>query len=149
MTRRGHRARSTSPEWSAPSSSSSVTVLVVNGVNLIDGLDMLAAGVVAVGGRGLRRRCSTAPDGSSAMALAAALVGFLVYNRPPARVYLGDGGSYLLGTALAVLLRRGVGARGGARRSVSAALALVAVPAAEVAFAVVRRARGRLVAAGR
>ena len=47
-----------------------------------------------------------------AVALAAALVGFLVYNRPPARVYLGDGGAYLLGTALVVLLADGVGPRG-------------------------------------
>ena len=44
-----------------------------------------------------------------AMALAAALVAFLVYNRPPARIYLGDGGAYLLGTALDRAAGRGVG----------------------------------------
>jgi UDP-GlcNAc:undecaprenyl-phosphate GlcNAc-1-phosphate transferase len=116
------------------------TVLVINGMNLIDGLDMLASGVAAVAAVGF----AVILHGSGrslAIALAAALCGFLLYNRPPARVYLGDGGSYLLGTALMVLLARawapGVGQHVGL-----AALALVAVPVAEVAFAVVRRSRG-------
>ena len=76
-----------------------------------------------------------------ALALAAALVGFLVYNRPPARVYLGDGGSYLLGTALAVLLADAVGTRHGHRRG-HGGPGPGGVPAGEVAFAVVRRRRG-------
>ena len=115
-----------------------VTVVVINGVNLIDGLDMLAAGVTAVAGIGF----AVILHGTArqvAIALTAALVGFLFFNRPPARVYLGDGGSYLLGTALTVLLveswRPGVPEHVGV-----AALALVAVPVAEVACAVVRRA---------
>ena len=124
-----------------------VTVLVINGVNLIDGLDMLASGVVAVAGVAFGIVLHDAGRQLS-VALAAALVGFLAYNRPPARVYLGDGGSYLLGTARTVLLADawspGVRVATGV-----AALALVAVPVAEVAFAVVRRARsGRSVLAG-
>jgi UDP-GlcNAc:undecaprenyl-phosphate GlcNAc-1-phosphate transferase len=116
------------------------TVLVINGVNLIDGLDMLASGVVAVAAVGF----AVILHGSGrslAIALAAALCGFLLYNRPPARVYLGDGGSYLLGTALMVLLA-GAWAPGVGQHVGVAALALVAVPVAEVAFAVVRRSRG-------
>ncbi len=116
-----------------------VTVVVINGVNLIDGLDLLAAGVTAVAGIGFALILhGTARQ--MAIALAAALAGFLVYNRPPARVYLGDGGSYLLGATLTVLLveswRPGVPEHVGV-----AALALVAVPVAEVTCAVVRRAR--------
>ncbi len=118
-----------------------VTALVINGVNLLDGLDMLAAGVAAVAAGGF----ALILHGSGrqlAIALGAALVGFLVYNRPPARVYLGDGGSYLLGTGLAVLLAESWGP--GVPVPVgTAALVLVAVPVAEVAFAVVRRLRGR------
>jgi UDP-N-acetylmuramyl pentapeptide phosphotransferase/UDP-N-acetylglucosamine-1-phosphate transferase len=124
-----------------------VTILVVNGVNLIDGLDLLATGVVAVTAVGF----AVVLHGSGrqlALGLAAALVAFGVYNRPPARVYLGDGGSYLLGTALTVLLAS-AWAPGLATPRGVAALALVAVPAAEVAFAVVRRARsGRSLMAG-
>jgi UDP-GlcNAc:undecaprenyl-phosphate/decaprenyl-phosphate GlcNAc-1-phosphate transferase len=116
-----------------------VTVLVINGVNLIDGLDMLAPGVVAVAAAGF----AVALHGTGrqlAIAVAAALVGFVVYNRPPARVYLGDGGSYLLGTALTVLLAQSW-APGLPAHLGTAALALVALPVAEVSFAVIRRVR--------
>ena len=77
-----------------------------------------------------------------ALALGAALVGFLLFNRPPARIYLGDGGAYLVGTALTVLVAE-AWAPGVAPAVGAASLALVAVPAAEVAWAVVRRRRGR------
>ena len=70
------------------------------------------------------------------------------YNRPPARIYLGDGGSYLLGTVLAVLLAAAWGP-GVPVTSGTAALALVALPAAEVAFAVVRRSARSTVTDGR
>ncbi len=119
-----------------------VTAILVNGVNLLDGLDMLAAGVVAVAAGAFAVQL----DGwgrQLGVALAAALVGFLFFNRPPARVYLGDGGAYLLGTALAVLLAA-TWAPGLALQRGVASVALVAVPAAEVAFAVVRRIRGRI-----
>jgi UDP-GlcNAc:undecaprenyl-phosphate GlcNAc-1-phosphate transferase len=117
-----------------------VAVLLINGVNLIDGLDMLAAGTTAVAAVGFAIVVE-GPGRQIAIALGAALVGFLVYNRPPARIYLGDGGSYLLGACLTILLVRGptVPTATGV-----AALAMVALPVAEVAFAVVRRARGRL-----
>jgi UDP-GlcNAc:undecaprenyl-phosphate GlcNAc-1-phosphate transferase len=118
-----------------------VTALLINGVNLIDGLDMLAAGVVAAAAIGFGFALH-GPGRQLAVAVAASLIGFLFYNRPPARVYLGDGGSYLLGAALAVLLAYAWGP--GVPVPVgTAALALVAVVVAEVAFAVVRRARGR------
>jgi UDP-GlcNAc:undecaprenyl-phosphate/decaprenyl-phosphate GlcNAc-1-phosphate transferase len=114
-------------------------VLVINGVNLIDGLDMLAAGVSGLAAVGFAVILHGAPRGL-AIALAAALAGFLIYNRPPARVYLGDGGSYLLGTALVVLLAESWRPEVPVHVGI-AALALVAVPVAEVALAVVRRAR--------
>lgn len=117
-----------------------ITVVLVNGVNLIDGLDMLAAGVAAVAAGGY----AVVLHGSGrqlAIALGASLLGFLFYNRPPARVYLGDGGSYLLGAALAVLVAE-AWAPGRAVPVGTAALVMVAVPAGEVAFAAVRRLRG-------
>ncbi|MDQ3896033.1 MAG: hypothetical protein M3326_02085, partial [Actinomycetota bacterium] len=80
-----------------------VVVVVINGVNMIDGLDALAAGVGLVSAVGF----AVALDGDEravALGLSGSLAGFLVFNRPPARVYLGDGGAYLLGAALAALL---------------------------------------------
>jgi UDP-GlcNAc:undecaprenyl-phosphate GlcNAc-1-phosphate transferase len=116
-----------------------VTVLVVNGVNLIDGLDLLATGVVTASAVGFAVILHGAGR-QLALSLAGALVAFGLFNRPPARVYLGDGGSYRLGTALTILVASawspGVGTPVGL-----ATLAMVAVPAGEVAFAVVRRAR--------
>lgn len=117
------------------------TTMVINGVNLIDGLDMLAAGVAAVGAAAF----AAILHGSGrqlGIALCASLVGFLVYNRPPARVYLGDGGSYLLGTGLVVLLAESWGPGAGVPVG-TAALILVAVPVGEVCFAMIRRLRGR------
>jgi UDP-GlcNAc:undecaprenyl-phosphate GlcNAc-1-phosphate transferase len=117
-----------------------VTMVVVNGVNLIDGLDLLAAGLGGVAAVGFALVLHGAGR-QLAVATAAALAGFAWYNRPPARVYLGDGGSYLVGTTLCVLLAA-AWAPGVATATGIAALALVAVPAAEVAFAIVRRLRG-------
>lgn len=118
-----------------------VTVVLVNGVNLLDGLDMLAGGVAAVAAAAF----AVLQPGTTrqiGVALCAALVGFLLFNRPPARVYLGDGGAYLVGVALTVLVARAF-APGVEPATGSASLALVAVPVAEVAFALVRRRRGR------
>jgi UDP-GlcNAc:undecaprenyl-phosphate GlcNAc-1-phosphate transferase len=116
-----------------------VTVLLMNGVNFLDGLDALAAGVVALAGVGFALLLHNGARDLS-VALAAALAGFLWYNRPPARIYLGDGGAYFLGAALAVLLAWAWA--NGVRSPVSVvSLLLVAIPVAEVAFAVVRRVR--------
>jgi UDP-GlcNAc:undecaprenyl-phosphate GlcNAc-1-phosphate transferase len=132
------------PGWLAVVLLVPATVLLINGVNLMDGLDMLAGGTVAVAAVGFAVVLGGAlavTGRLTAVALAAALVGFLVYNRPPARIYLGDGGSYLLGTALIVLVADSWAPYTATPVGV-VALVLVALPAAEVAFAVVRRLRG-------
>jgi UDP-GlcNAc:undecaprenyl-phosphate GlcNAc-1-phosphate transferase len=128
------------PGWYGVPLVVAVTVLLINGYNLIDGLDMLAAGVATAASVGF----ALVLQGSArlmAASLAGALIAFLWFNRPPARIYLGDGGSYLLGAAMAVLLARswavGVGVATGV-----AALALPAVAVGEVACAIVRRRRG-------
>ena len=95
------------------------TVVLCNGVNMVDGLDGLAGGTAAVAAAGFFVALSG--DGATmAATLLAALAAFLVFNRPPARVYLGDGGAYLIGTALAALFllacRAGSGATVRGRR---------------------------------
>jgi UDP-GlcNAc:undecaprenyl-phosphate GlcNAc-1-phosphate transferase len=114
-------------------------VVLVNAVNLLDGLDGLAAGVVAVGAFGFFVVGSGA-GATLALTTVGALAGFVLWNAPPARVYLGDAGSYLIGTALAMLLV-GVSQRHAA--VVSGALLFVGVPVADTAVAVVRRVRAR------
>jgi UDP-GlcNAc:undecaprenyl-phosphate GlcNAc-1-phosphate transferase len=73
-------------------------------------------------------------------------MGFLVWNSPPARVYLGDSGSYLIGTALAMLF---LTAAQRPAEVVSGACLFLAVPVADTAIAIVRRRRaGRPLLAG-
>lgn len=114
-------------------------VLLINGVNLIDGLDALAGGVALASALGFALVLNG--DGRSlALALAGGLAGFLVFNWPPARVYMGDGGAYLVGTALALLLCFAWQRRNPLALSLGS-LPLVAVPLAEIGCAVLRRAR--------
>jgi UDP-GlcNAc:undecaprenyl-phosphate/decaprenyl-phosphate GlcNAc-1-phosphate transferase len=116
-------------------------VALLNAVNLLDGLDALASSVAALGALGF----SVVLDGdarTTAMALAGALLGFLVWNRPPARIYLGDAGSYLVGTGLALLLALTFVADDGIATP-AGALLFVAVPVADTTIAIVRRRRAR------
>jgi len=118
-----------------------VVLVLMNGVNFLDGLDALAAGVVTIAAVAFAVVLHAGPR-DVAVAVAAALSAFLLYNRPPARIYLGDAGAYLLGAALALLLCWAWAP--GTRSPVSVvSLVIVAVPVAEVVFAVVRRVRGR------
>ena len=82
---------------------------VVNAVNLIDGLDGLAAGLslimcVSVGAIALFR--GDVLSVILCLALAGALAGFLLYNWNPARIFLGDSGSMWIGYVLALLALR-------------------------------------------
>jgi UDP-GlcNAc:undecaprenyl-phosphate GlcNAc-1-phosphate transferase len=75
-----------------------------NAVNMVDGQDGLAAGLAAAAALGMTLILVAAGDaGSLGPALLGALLGFLAWNRPPARVFLGDGGAYAVGGLLVVL----------------------------------------------
>lgn len=115
-------------------------VALVNAVNLLDGLDGLASGVVLAAAAGFA--ALGGPGFPLAVALAGALVGFLWFNRPPARIYLGDSGSYFLGATLGVLAAGALDDSGEAAAWVIVPL-LVAVPLADTAIAIIRRARAR------
>jgi UDP-GlcNAc:undecaprenyl-phosphate GlcNAc-1-phosphate transferase len=116
-------------------------VALMNGFNLVDGLDALCGTVTVAASIGF----AVLLGGNArafALALAAATAAFVVFNRPPARVYLGDGGAYLIGTAIAALLAEAWGPPRSLATGIGA-LALVVVPAAELALAVLRRVRTR------
>jgi len=81
-------------------------VWMVNLYNFMDGLDGLAAGqavVVAAGAAILLFMRGAAGLGLVALVLAAAAAGFLVWNWPPARIFLGDVGSGFIGYSFAIL----------------------------------------------
>jgi UDP-GlcNAc:undecaprenyl-phosphate/decaprenyl-phosphate GlcNAc-1-phosphate transferase len=123
------------------------SIALMNGFNLLDGLDALCGSVTLVGAAGFALLLTGDARGF-ALALAAAAAGFLLFNRPPAKVYLGDGGAYVVGIAVTGLLAA-AWAPGKASATGVGALALVALPVAEVALAMLRRGRsGRSVLAG-
>jgi len=82
------------------------TVAIANAINLIDGLDGLAAGVVAISTATLVAVALGHADSSLfwvGAILVGSLLGFLHYNFPPAKVFLGDTGSQFLGVTMAAL----------------------------------------------
>jgi UDP-GlcNAc:undecaprenyl-phosphate GlcNAc-1-phosphate transferase len=122
-----------------------VVLVLVNAVNLLDGLDGLATGVTIASVVGFYVVLAGSAA-TLALALGGAAMGFLVWNSPPARVYLGDSGSYLIGTALAMLF---LAAAQRPAEVVSGACLFLAVPVADTAIAIVRRLRaGRPLLAG-
>ncbi len=85
-------------------------VLLINAINLIDGLDGLAAGICLFASITLLSLCFS--TGSLMLiigfsALAGSCLGFLRYNFNPASIFMGDSGSYLLGYILAALTIQG------------------------------------------
>lgn len=75
----------------------------VNAANMVDGMDGLAGTAAALSGIGLAVVGAMADKGTLLpLLIAGASIGFLVHNRPPARLFLGNSGSYLLGATLAV-----------------------------------------------
>ena len=88
-----------------------LVVATINAVNFIDGLDGLAAGVIGLGAVGffLFSYRLAAVNGESlaitaallCAALAGACVGFVFHNFHPARIFMGDSGSMLIGMVLA------------------------------------------------
>jgi UDP-GlcNAc:undecaprenyl-phosphate GlcNAc-1-phosphate transferase len=80
-------------------------VMLCNSINLIDGLDGLATGVAAIGGGflGLVGILWNIPHVAVlGAAICGVCLGFLRYNYPPARIFMGDSGSLLLGFCFAV-----------------------------------------------
>src|SRR6266508_1014244 len=75
----------------------------VNAVNMVDGMDGLAGSAAALSGIGLAVVAALDDRGTLLpLLLAGASLGFLFHNRPPARLFLGNSGSYLAGATLAV-----------------------------------------------
>ena len=76
---------------------------VVNFFNFMDGIDGLATGQAVASAIGVAAAAWSVDATSVAIAAAAAGLGFLVHNAPPARIFMGDSGSGFLGFLLAGL----------------------------------------------
>jgi UDP-GlcNAc:undecaprenyl-phosphate GlcNAc-1-phosphate transferase len=149
-----------SPDWSYL-----ISVLwvlgMVQAVNLIDGLDGLAAGIVAIAAgtffvyslrltdEGLLAASTLAPLVS--IVVVGMCAGFLPWNRHPARIFMGDGGALMLGLLMAAATMM-VGGRTDQEFSgqtffffapLFIPLLILGVPILDTAWAIVRRAANR------
>lgn len=116
-------------------------VAIVNMINFIDGMDGLAAGVTGIGAVTfaiLAASLGRADPAIMAAALAGACVGFLVYNFHPARIFMGDSGSMLLGFVMAGVAVNGV-MKSAAAIAVVAPLIVLAIPILDTSFVVLKR----------
>jgi len=146
-----------------------VTVIVVvvfaNAINLIDGLDGLAAGIVIIAGTALflysdRLLKEGFLEGNNIAPLVAVIavgicIGFLPFNFNPARIFMGDAGALFLGLLLATTTIT-VGGRADYQYTANTyffyaplfiPIVILGVPIIDTAFSIVRRvAKGRSVA---
>ena len=116
-------------------------VLLMNIVNFSDGADGLAAGVCAIAALAfaiiafdLGRRTA----GTLAMITAGAALGFLIFNFPPAKVFMGDCGSNLLGLLLGAVIIEGT-LKTNALIALVGPLVVLAVPLLDTSFVVLKR----------
>ncbi len=147
-----------------------IIVVTINAVNFVDGLDGLAAGILGIAGTAFfsytyllaKDQLPNVPEASRSYAFASlaslitaamvgCCVGFLPHNFNPARVFMGDSGSMLLGLLLASSTVTITGVDPGAVRLAAPAffplvipLAVLAVPLIDLGMAVVRRTRAGL-----
>lgn len=140
-----------------------IVVLTVNAVNFVDGLDGLAAGIVGIAALALFAYSYLLSVGNqidratlatlTCALLAGICVGFLPHNLNPARIFMGDTGSMLIGLLLASSMITLTGQVDPSALTDSVLLptllplllpaAVIAVPLLDVGLAVVRRTRAR------
>jgi len=116
-------------------------VLVINAINLIDGLDGLAAGIGLFVSLTMLVICLMNGRILEAMGFAAlggSLLGFLRYNFNPASIFMGDGGSYFLGFILAAMSILG-SMKGQFATAMLIPVIALGVPLIDTLFAPVRR----------
>jgi len=119
-------------------------VVFVNITNLIDGLDGLASGIIAIVAAALlyivvmRENMTMA---FACIALIAICLAFLCYNFFPASIFMGDSGSMLLGLVVGIISTSGV-AHTQSAVIMLVPLAIAGVPVLDTVSAIVRRLRG-------
>lgn len=136
---------SDAPYWSLGWLKYPVTVLwivgVTNAVNLIDGLDGLASGVSTISAMTMLVIAILVSEQQVAIvmaALAGACLGFMPYNKNPAKMFMGDTGSTFLGYILATYSIQGL-FKYYAIVSFAVPFLVLGLPIFDTAFAIVRR----------
>ena len=116
-------------------------VSIMNLINLIDGLDGLAGGIgfmlmILLVVLSIQKGIGISTFLSIGMA--GAILGFLIHNFPPARVYMGDSGAYTIGFVIAALSLMNF-QKGAVVAALLGPMMALALPILDVTFAIVRR----------
>jgi UDP-GlcNAc:undecaprenyl-phosphate GlcNAc-1-phosphate transferase len=156
--------------WDVPGLAFALSVVwivgLVNAFNMLDNMDGLSAGVAVIAAAILAAAALLTPRPDNhqpqlfvaafLLLLVGALLGFLAHNRPPARLFMGDAGSYLIGYLLAMatltatfaggalpLARDGQAASAAGFPGALAPLCVMAVPIYDMASVILIRLRQR------
>ncbi|QUG40774.1 undecaprenyl/decaprenyl-phosphate alpha-N-acetylglucosaminyl 1-phosphate transferase [Psychrobacillus sp. INOP01] len=119
-------------------------IAITNAINLIDGLDGLAAGVSTIALltlSGMAIIMGTPFVAAMAAILAASTLGFLVFNFYPAKIFMGDTGALFLGYMISVLAL--LGFKGITMFALIIPIIMLGVPISDTFFAIVRRYRSK------
>ena len=111
---------------------------LINSFNFLDNMDGLSGGVAAIAASILAAVLLVAPDPRTnqpqlfiagfLLVLIGALLGFLLHNRPPARIFMGDAGAYFIGFSIATATIMATFAVRDKPHAILAPLCVLAVP---------------------
>ena len=129
----------------------SITVLwivgICNSINFFDNLDGGAAGTVAIAAISLTYLAITGNQyfiAALSIVIAGSTLGFLIWNRVPARIYMGDAGALFLGVLLAILTVRFKPTTETSISSFAIPILLLAIPILDTTVAVFSRLRRKV-----
>lgn len=119
-----------------------IIVGIINAINLIDGLDGLCAGIssiyfLTIGVIALILNNLGGLDIILSFIMLGSTLGFLVYNYPPAKIFMGDTGSTFLGLMISVIML--LGFKTVTLTSLVIPLILLILPITDTLFAIIRR----------
>ncbi len=130
-------------KWMSPYVTILIIVGIINAVNLIDGLDGLCAGIssiyfLTIGVIALILNKFNGLDIILSFIMLGSTLGFLVFNFPPAKIFMGDTGSTFLGLMISVIML--LGFKTVTLTSLLIPLVLLILPITDTLFAIIRRA---------
>jgi len=135
------------PEWTVTLGAYALPITLLwivglsNALNLVDGADGLAAGISVIALVATAISAAAVHDTTvlwCSMAILGAMLGFLKFNWPPARIFLGDSGSLVIGFLLAVLTVKGATRHDGVVCAMAPIFAL-SYPLLDTGLAMLRR----------
>jgi UDP-GlcNAc:undecaprenyl-phosphate GlcNAc-1-phosphate transferase len=115
---------------------------ITNSINFFDNIDGGASGTIAVSGLALAIIAFVTGQSliaAMSLVLAGATIGFLLWNKPPARIYMGDSGALFLGILIASLTVRLDSSQELGRLGLLIPVLILAIPILDTSVSVIKR----------